>query len=187
MAGDADDQRRKQQRRDDRADQPQEDLAEDPQRRPPRSGKSWPTSAPMTIETRIQVVSDRRRATKATSAAMASQRSTKRKSIGRASYTSSFPGLTRNAFRISFRTAIVSAGRPFDSATGLIFHAAPGSARRLGGLAFLESPRTGVEDAARALAPSRSLPTASPANGGRPSPRSFIIDEEGRPRFRSRH
>ena len=59
VAGDADDQRGEEQRRDDGADQPQEDLARaraDPR---PRPGSRGPTAAPTTIATRIQVVSDR--------------------------------------------------------------------------------------------------------------------------------
>ena len=51
-------------------------------------GKSWPTSAPITIDTRIHVVSDFRRMAKKTSAAITAQRATANRLKAEAASTS---------------------------------------------------------------------------------------------------
>ena len=85
MTGNADDQRGEDQRGDDRADQTQEDLAEDPQRdRGVREIVADFGAGDHADE--IQTVSDLRRAAQTASAAMMAQR----RSIGAACYTAIF-------------------------------------------------------------------------------------------------
>src|SRR6185369_7171595 len=73
-------------------------------------GKSWPISAPTIIATRIQIVSDLRRAAQTASAAMASHRT---KSIECACYTAGLSSRT-NACQRDSRGPVVRS-RPADA------------------------------------------------------------------------